>query len=145
MSVFVQLAFNVDGAQCAQNGSYAPPAAPGDRTHADGPCARLSASPTAPATGAQCIGCRLAAERRCAVCAGPLDPGKKSTAQYCGRRCKDRADTARNAERDHANGACHEPRRCECDRPLLILDDDPCSSSMTTLAETRCLHCGRPR
>lgn len=136
----VQLAFDLEA---AQNGAGAPPARTDGRTHADGPCARcahLSASPTAPASGARCTSCRFAADhagRRCAVCGGPLDPGKKATTRYCGRRCKDRADTARAAERDHGAGIPHARLRCQCDRPLLVPDDD--------LAETRCLHCGRVR
>ncbi len=136
-----QLAFDVDGAQGAQNGSYAPPELPDDRTHADRPCARcarLSASPTAPATGAICTSCRLEAdraERRCAICARPIPAGKAG--RYCSRPCRDRADLARAAERDHAAGIPHARLRCQCDRPLLVPDDD--------LAETRCLRCGRPR
>jgi len=143
MSTFIQLAFPVDGAQAAQNGSCAPPAVPDDRTHPGRPCARckaLSASPTAPATGAQCLTCRLRAdraERRCAVCGRQVDAGKKSATRYCSRPCRDRADGARAAGRDHAAGVCHERERCRCDRPLLVPDPD--------LAETRCLHCGRVR
>jgi len=140
---FAQLAFPVDGAQTAQNGACAPPALPDDRSHRGRPCARckaLSASPTAPPSGARCTSCRMAAdraERRCAVCAGPIDPGRKSTTRYCSRRCKDRADEARAASRDHANGIPHDRARCQCERPILIVDDD--------LAETRCLRCGRVR
>jgi len=65
--VTVQLALDLDA---AQNGAGAPPARPDGRTHADRPCARcnaLSASPTAPATGAQCLSCRLAADRAAAL------------------------------------------------------------------------------
>lgn len=141
---FAQLTFPLDGAQATQNGSYAPPAATDDRTHADGPCGRcaaLSASPTAPDTGAQCVSCRFAADhagRRCAVCGGPIPAGRKITARYCGPECKRRrSEETRPGERDHAAGIPHERRRCQCDRPLLIVDDD--------LGETRCMRCGRVR
>lgn len=138
---FPQLAFAfpVDGAQGAQNGTCAPSAAPDARTHAERPCARcaaLSASPTAPATGTQCLTCRLdegRAERRCAICARLIPAGKAG--RYCSRPCRDRADLARAAERDHAAGIPLEPRRCGCDCSLLVPDPD--------LGDSRCLHCGR--
>ncbi len=63
---FVQITFPVDAAQAARNGAGAPPAVPGSRSHQGRPCARcarLSASPTAPASGARCTSCRFAADR----------------------------------------------------------------------------------
>jgi len=138
---FAQLAFPLDGPQAVENGTCAPPALPGSGSRRGRPCGRckaLSGSPTAPDAGTICTSCRLAADRatrRCAVCGGPIDPGRKITTRYCSRRCKDRADEARAASRDHANGACHEPRRCQCERPILVLDDD--------LGEARCVLCGR--
>lgn len=137
---FAQLSFPVDAAQAVENGSCAPPSPPDSGSRPCARCTRLSTSPTAPDTGVVCTSCRMAAdraERRCAVCGGPIDPGRKITTRYCSRRCKDRADEARAASRDHANGACHERRRCRCERPILIVDDD--------LGETRCMRCGRPR
>lgn len=140
---FAQLAFAfpLDGVQSARNASSAPPAAPVNRTRPGRPCGRcaaLRASPTAPEAGVQCIACRLAADRpvrSCAVCAGPLDPGKKSIAKYCSRRCKDRGEVDAAAKRDHAAGIPHERPRCYCARPVLVPDVD--------LGEARCLLCGR--
>jgi len=140
---FPQLAFAfpVDGAQGAQNGALTPSAPPVNGTRRGrrcARCARLSASSTAPDAGAQCVSCRLEADRatrRCAICARPIPAGKAG--RYCSRPCRDRADLARAAERDHAAGIPHARLRCQCHRPLLVPDDD--------LAETRCLHCGRVR
>lgn len=141
MSAFAQLAFDVDVAQTAENGSYAPPALQDSGTPQRRPCARckaLSASPTAPASGARCTSCRFAADRaqrRCAVCAGPIPAARKITAIYCGTDCKRRAEGARPAERDHAAGIPHARPRCRCARSLLVPDPD--------LGGSRCLHCGR--
>jgi len=138
---FAQLAFPLDGAQGVGNGSCAPPPAPDARTHAErscARCARLSASPTAPPSGAICTSCRLEAdraERRCAICARPIPAGKAG--RYCSRPCRDRADLARAAERDHAAGIPHARLRCQCERPVLVYDPD--------LRETRDLLCGRVR
>lgn len=137
---FPQLAFPLDGAQGVQNGSCAPPALQDSGTRRDRPCARcarLSASPTAPASGARCTSCRFAADhagRRCAVCGGPIPAGRKITARYCGpERKRRRSEETRPAERDHAAGVPLEPPRCRCARPVGVFDDD----------EARCVLCGR--
>ncbi len=106
-----------DAAQTAQNGACN---------------AAVSARADTPQNGSG-----RAQNRSCAVCAGPIDPGMKITARYCGRRCKDRAEVDAAAARDHANGVCHERPRCECDHPVLVFDPD--------LREARDLLCGRTR
>lgn len=136
---FAQLAFPLDGPQAVEDGTCAPPALPGSGSRRGRPCGRckaLSGSPTAPPSGAQCLTCRLAAdraERRCAICARPIPAGKAG--RYCSRPCRDRADLARAAERDHAAGVPLERPRCRCARSLLVPDPD--------LGDSRCLHCGR--